>query len=209
MNAAIAAYINPLLVQTAMAQANVHSNGAAQTALPLTLGALPQQGNTLIIVASSGLAITSIVGGGVAAGGWTLARKSNTNINIEIWSGIVTTTPSTGVTVNLTSASITAILMEWQGSLTYDKSGIASGTSITPATPAITPTFPGSLIIAGCGANNTLTAGPTGGFTDQGKYNSSNNMAGASLIEGPIVAASTSWTQTNLPWDAVIAAFRP
>jgi len=97
--------------------------------LVVTLGATPLAGNTLVVaVALNSGFVTSISGGGVT---WTAAviRSPGSHVPTEIWSGIVTGTPATAITITVPVGAVVAKVMEWSGGGATDLTASATATS--------------------------------------------------------------------------------
>lgn len=189
-----------------------NDNQSASTgSLVVTLPGVTTAGNTLIVaVVNNNGFVTSITGGGVTT--WAARKRSGVTEPTEIWSGLVDTTPSAAVTVNVIAASrVNAKVMEWTGALTVDVTNSASGSSVTPDSGSVTPTQTNDLVVAAVGIFATISAGPTGGFTDQGINNGTSGSFGlgvGTLLETSIVAADATWTAGSSGWDGVIVAFK-
>lgn len=185
-----------------------NGSSASSASLVVILGTLPTTGNTLIVVVGgNGGFLTGVSGGGVAS--WAHAVRAGSSDDCELWWGLVGASPSTAITITPPSAErIVAKVMEYNGALTPDQSHTASGTSVSIDPGSITPTQPNELVIALGVAFQTISAGPTGGFHDEGTVASATfSMGVATLQQGPALAADTAWTIPSSGWDAGIVSF--
>ena len=183
-------------------------SSTSATALVVTLDALPQSGNTLVVaVVNNGGYVTSITGGGVTWGAAVV--RSGSHVPAEIWAGVVTGTPAAAITINVPVGAIAAKVMEWSGGLATDVTALATNISTTIDPSAITPTANNTLVVAVGGTGAAISAGPTGGFTDQTTVTPGSLvwMGVGSLLQGTAAPADTTWTIASTGWDAVIASF--
>lgn len=191
----------------------VDTSSAAAASLVPTLANLPQNGNSLIVMTGGNVGVSTITGGGVPASGpgsWAVVSFSGSHSPTEVWLGLVTGTPAAAVTVTFTgSGAVNAKLEEWSGLLTKDQvSATPGGPSTTITTGTITPTSGGQLIIATGSIDTAISAGPTGGFSQEGTLTAGAQRVGVgSLLQGAPAAINTTWTVGSDGWDSVIASF--
>lgn len=182
---------------------------ASAASMPITLDALPSSGNTLLVaVGGNGGFLSGVSGGGVIS--WAHSVRTGTFDDCELWYGVVGPTPSANVLITPPSAErIVSKTEEWFGQLTPDQSHSATATSTTIDPGSITPTTNGQLVMAVGVAFQTISAGPTNGFTDEGTVASASfSMGVASLLQTSAAAADTAWTIPSSGWDAGITSFK-
>ena len=137
-------------------------------------------GDLLVLVVkadSTSVTATSMSGGGV--GTWTRAEgpyAGYSGHDLEIWTGTVTTTGASTVTVSF-SASVTSVYtglaaQEFSASSGTStvwgidtKAGISNASSTAVAFPALTPTGTGELYFSYMAVAQSGSAGTTSGFT--------------------------------------------
>ena len=161
--------------------AAVGTQGFAAANGTTTLAVSPQHAGDLLVLAvkadSTSITATSVSGGGV--GTWTRAGgpySGYSGHDLEIWTGTVTTTGASTVTVAF-SASVTAVYtglatQEFSASSgtatvwgTDTKAGVSNASSTTVTFPALTPAGTGELYFAYDAVANSASAGTTSGFT--------------------------------------------
>jgi hypothetical protein len=140
-----------------MGKLPLHSDtqaGSTNTnSLALTLGSTPTNGNLLILVSGrdDNGTISSITQTNVT---WTLVAKATAAPMVEVWKGVVSASPGTGITVAYSTTSFSQyVVTEWVGITgTLDTSVVNSGTTALgnrPRTPSILPGQTDALVIGG------------------------------------------------------------
>jgi hypothetical protein len=129
-------------------------NGSTNTnSLALTLGSTPTNGNLLILVSGrdDNGTISSITQTNVT---WTQIATSTAAPRLEVWKGVVSASPGTGITVAYSTTSFSQyVVTEWNGITgTLDTSVVNSGSTALgnrPRTPSILPGQTDALVIGG------------------------------------------------------------
>lgn len=190
-------------------------HNAAATSTAFTLAAAPTSGDTLLICAANGDSsnhITSIVQTGVT---WTLVSRANALKNVEVWKGVVGSSPAAGFTVNSvlngSADNIRLNVSRWQGQpevLDISASSSSATDTATINSGNITPTAGKEMVLLAVARSHlggisapsnsftALTSGSTGfGFA----YRKIASTSGS---------YSTSWTQTSGIYEACIVAIK-
>lgn len=171
-------------------------------------------------------AVTAVSGGGVTT--WALDNDqgnggSPTGVSLEIWSGIVTSSSTTGITFTWSLASNTHLIwliQEWPGLGAFDKaSTLAAGTSSALLSTGTGVLAQADSTVFGLGgwrlASGTRATGTVGaGYSNFITFGSTNGNILTGGLESQLVAATTSVTAamtlsnaTN-NWAAVAAAYK-
>lgn len=184
----------------------------------VVLDAAPTAGNVLVLTrgsSSGGVAdLSSVSGGGVTT--WVKSHSSSVSRHVEVWRGVVDTTPSATVTFNNNFANCGWDVSEHSG---LDTAALPHGTPVanngggvaptTVSTSAFTPTAAADvLLIASAGISGGGSTGAvTGGFTDILATGVTNPVA-YQYITGASGSYTATWAAANYTsWDAVIVAF--
>lgn len=189
---------------------------AGSTTATATLGSNPTSNNMLVAcIASSAGDVSGVSGGGVTT--WT-KLKGPGNISsawVNIYYGVVDTTPATGVTATATSGNIAINVSEWSGIKTSGAADASSdqdqGPGTTPTTGPITASAGPCLYVAAGTHGQTLSAGPTDGFTALTVANASGRrVQGVYRIDsGTPASATPSYTiGASASWDLIVGALQ-
>lgn len=194
----------PVLVQQAA------TFSSAGNSLSLTLPSAPIAGHVLVAIGGDPLSSLDSVSGGGAT--WTLATRSTTEANVEIWVG-VTNGSSATVTISLAgnTSQFTLAVSEW-ANLTnlVDATNKATGTTGPASAGSITTTGAPALVLFGVAAFSSPTWGvPTGGPWTQmtGVSAGVSQAAWYRVVPTPGTFAPIV-TQTGSSWDAALVALR-
>lgn len=168
----------------------------------------------ILCIASNTGNMSSVAQTGVT---WAGFQVGGVNGACEIWQGTAITS-SAGTAITITppaTGRVCGLVMEWPGLLLPtsgdQKSSATSAGSTTISSGTITPGQPNELVIAIGGVFNTITGGPTGGFTaatGSPVTNATFSLAVAYLLQGAAAATSTTWTVASTAWDGAIASFK-
>lgn len=217
-----------------MAWSLVQQAHAVTSAPATTLGvtiAQPVSGNLLVLCVMAGDDAASITNGNERITGvtqtnvtWTKAVAGQTAFAnfkcAEIWYAVAGASAGTTVTPTLAnddaaSSDIAAIVAEWSGNVAspFDSATKTTGSSTSPATPAIVPANGGSLVVACEGNSASPWNGNSSSYTDLTNSGASagGNVAADVLAAYLVTGSSTScaWTEPNSQWVACIAVFKP
>ncbi len=196
----------PVLVQQAATFAS------AGDSLSLTLPSAPIAGHVLVVIAGDPQASLGSVSGGGAT--WTLAARSTTEANIEIWVG-VTNGSSATVTISLAgnTTQLTLAVSEWanlaQTNL-VDVTRTGTGSTSPASAGSVTTTGAPELVLFGVAAFSSPTWGvPTGGPWIQmtGVSAGVSQAAWYRVVTTPGTLAPIV-TETGSSWDAALVALR-
>jgi hypothetical protein len=187
------------------------------TSRALTIPA-PTDGNTLICVFSHITAANGITSISHTGATWNSAVVRSTNRRVEVWWAKNVASAATSVTLNFNTSLVGAIgfsILEWSGisasatAESTNSAGAGSGTTVDAG--STTPTASReTLIIANARTNGTPSAGPTNSFTGgQSDAVGGGNAAWYAyrIVDPTSGSYSTSWTQPNGTWGAVIVSF--
>lgn len=187
---------------------------AAGTTATATLGASPTSGDTLVACIASGAGdVSGVSGGGVTT--WTKLKGPGpvSSAWVNIYFGVVDTTPSTSVTATAASGTIALNVSEWSGIKTSGAADAstaqAQGPGTTPAAGPITAASGPALYVGAGTHGQTLSAGPTDGFTALTVANASGRrVQGVYRIDsGTPASATPSYTiGSSVSWDMVVGA---
>lgn len=180
-----------------------------------TLGWTPSAGNYLVLTRDSATTafndLSSITQTNVS---WSrIGSVYSTNRKSEIWIGVVSASPGTGLTFGFTGGGISTMagahIAEYSG-LTGNVLNTATGStgnSATPATASITPTGGASCaIIAICNSPGGVSSGPTNGFTNYPSA-TGNNRSAYLVVTSASGSYSTGYTYSaSNAWDCLICA---
>jgi hypothetical protein len=192
-------------------QQQITNYAATAASLSATLPAAPTSGRVLVMIgATPSGGLTSVTGGGAS---WTLATRSLTNANIELWYGVSDGSSAT-VTIARTNntSNMWLVVSEWSGLTTpvvLDGAISTFGTT-SPASAGSISTTGATLVLfaAANGGSNTFGAPTPGtwtamtGITGVNMQNEWYRVAPSPGTFAPAV------TETANAWDAAIAAFR-
>lgn len=196
----------PLLVQQAV------SFATATNQVSVTLPATPGAGHVLVMIGGGPQApLDSVSGGGVT---WTVAARSTTEANIEIWFGVTNGSSST-VTISLVgnTGQLTIAVSEWANLAStnlLDASRIGTNVSSPASVSAVTTTSAPELVLFGVGAFGASTWGmPSDGpWTAMTKVASSVGQAEWYRVVTAPTTLAPSVTENGGSWDAALVSLR-
>lgn len=182
------------------------ASSASSAALAVVLDTVPRAGNTLILWGGATGSTTTPTGGGVTT--WLVIKSFGVSSAADLWYGIVDTTPSATITYNLSAAArCTAKVEEWSGRLKLDTAINASATSTTIDPGTITTNQGETLYVALGVIFNTISTGPTDGFTDETTVVSASfSMGAGTKFQDVRGTAHPTWTCTSSAWEAAVAS---
>ena len=190
------------------------ANFSSNSTVTVTLNSNPIVGDALILFSDNdSFGISSVNGGGVT---WVRGSSSGTHAVGEIWYGLNSSGANSFITVTYASASGSGAVnvSEFSGVATANALDIApganSGISTTPTTLAAVTNNANDLILAAAADINTAptTGGPTNSFTALKEAASDEKIVPAYLIASATGSYTTSWTEGNDGWDAIIVALK-
>jgi hypothetical protein len=187
---------------------------SAAASVVVGLSKAPGAGNALVLFSDNdNVAITGVTGGGVT---WVKGSSHGTHSVGEIWYGLNSTGSGSSVTVNYANATGSGgvNVSEFSGVATANALDVApagkAGSSTTPTTPTAVTTNANDLILAAA-TDTTITAtiaGPTNSFTALTEAAKVNKIIPAYRIVTATGSYSTSWTEKNGSWDAIIVVLK-
>jgi len=191
------------------------ATAVTQSSITVNLPSAVLPGDALIVtIANDAVYAQSVAGGGITAGGWTLAAQSCAHECSQVWYGLHSNGSSSSVVVTFSqSADISVNVSEYSGVTGVDKVVNANGasTSVSPGSLNLARKY--DLIIEAAGIHGaSISGGPASGFT---ALAAGNNPAGYPLLETayfttstPTGTYSTTWTlPQSEAWDALAVAF--
>ncbi len=194
----------PMLVQ----QAKNYNNAAATLSATLTA---PVAGHMLVMIGGGPFApLTSVTGGGAT---WTLATRSVTNSNEEIWFGVTDGSSGTvTISVGNSAKPLFMLVSEWSGlatTNTLDAAHAANGVT-SPASAGSITTTTRDLVLVGVSAYvpDTLGTPAPGAWTAMTPVTGMIAMQSSWYQLAPAGTFAPQITTTGTPWDAAIAALR-
>ena len=183
--------------------------GAASATLNLTIPATVAGSLLVVCLANTGAHVSSITGG---SGTWAVVTGASSGAHIinEIWVGQNVAAGTTALTVTFAGAfNSGGQVFEFAG-LNGVSTGTAASATSNNISVGITPTTQSNVVVGSTAPGDTITAGPTGGFTAIGSplnYTTTRYLASAYIIQGAMTAATVGWTTTSADWDATAAVF--
>jgi hypothetical protein len=215
---AIVVFRVPVVPPPAIVQQAANSS-TSMPSLTVSLKQLPLPGNLLVVCHdTSARANSTISGGGVTT--WTLCQSSlPAKGNVEIWAGMVGSTPATDITIALAGGKgdASAVASEWDGFSVLPafaglSAGGSNGTASSPATTGSMPVAVDDLVIAaiGGGTDRETIGPPTNGFTDLARpaAKPGSQMAACSLVAAAAGSAATTWTlDARHLWVSALVVF--
>lgn len=196
-------------------------SGSNPTSLALSVSLTP--GNYVfigVVLAPTTASVSSITDNSATPGAYSRVSVQTTNVDLEIWVGIVPSTAPTTITVNLTGSATggVAVLGQYSGFFGPATVGGTGATTGSSATPGLTPTrtisyandFALSVIGWAIAASAPAINSNTGNLRESGSSTGATKV-GAALVDSTSAVAGTVLTNdvslagpTSENWAATI-----